>query len=44
LHDLAPEYIKDMISPYQSQRHLVMSTDIFRKDLKTYLFHQAFGI
>jgi len=84
LHDLAPEYIKDMLSLRQSQRHLrssqkmlltvprsrlrrsgdrafsvaapalwnvlplslksSSSTDIFKKDLKTYLFHQAFGI
>ncbi len=84
LHNQAPEYIKDMLIPYQSQRHLrcsqymlltvprsrlrrsgdrafsvaapalwnvlplsikvSSSMDIFKKDLKTYLFYRAFGI
>ncbi len=84
LHNQAPEYIKDMLIPYQSQRHLrssqnklltvplsrlrrsgdrafsvaapalwnvlplsikvSSSMDIFKKDLKTYLFYQAFGV
>ncbi len=73
LHNQAPEYIKDMLIPYQSKRHLRLlkiccgdrafsvvapalwnvlllsiksasSMDIFKKDLKTYLFYQAFGV
>ncbi len=84
LHNQAPEYIKDMLIPYQSQRHLrssqnmlltvprsrlrrsgdrafsvaapalwnvlplsikvSSSMDLFKKDLKTYLFYQAFGV
>ncbi len=83
LHNQAPEYIKDMLIPYQSQRHLrssqnmlltvprsrlrrsgdrafsvvapalwnvltlsikLSSMDIFKTDLKTYIFYQAFGV